>query len=298
MRFANRPWVVVLAGGSGERLLPMTAEKFGRPVPKQFCRLDGRESMLGITIARARGLTESARIVVAVLEAHRKWWEEELAGIDSENVIRQSRNRGTGYALYVALLHIQARDPDATVVVLPSDHMVDDEGVLRRTIREAVDAVRDDCRCAVLLGARARGADSSVGWIRPGPAEAGRVHAVLEFVEKPASPKIGMGLRGGWYVNTMILTAGLPTLLEIYEQVLPARWLMSWPDEEKSVDVRHRASPRVDLSGDLLPLVTERLRVLPLPDCGWTDVGTIERLNAWWADHPSALEEVHRWGGA
>ncbi len=298
MRHRRSPWVVVLAGGNGERLLPVTTARFGRPVPKQFCRLDGRESMLGITVARARGLTESGRITVAVLEEHREWWERELAGIDAENVIRQAQNRGTGYALQVALLHIQASDPHARVVVLPSDHMVDDEEVLQRTIREALDAVEEDSRYAVLLGARARSADSSFGWIRPGPARAGRVHVVLEFIEKPDSHTSGTYMRGGWFVNTMILTAGLRTLLGIYEQILPARWWTFWMDERRpSAGARRLPPPRVDLSGDLLPLATESLRVLPLPDCGWTDVGTIERLNAWWANHPRALEEIDRSSG-
>ncbi len=296
MGFGTAPWVVILAGGNGKRLLPVTTEKSGRPVPKQFCRLDGRVSMLGITVARARGLTDAERIAVAVLEQHRHWWEKELSGVNAGNVIRQTQDRGTGIALYVALRHIRRIDPDASVVVMPSDQMVDDEELLRAAIREALEA-SEDRRYGVLLGAGARRADSSVGWIRPGPAGPGRVRAVLDFIEKPDSAKSVTCLRAGWYVNTMILAGGLSALLGLYEEVLPARWWTLWTDEEgSSADARRPAPPRVDLSGDLLPLATERLRVLPLPDCGWTDVGTVERLKAWWTSHPGTLERVHRCG--
>lgn len=302
MRYGKRPWVVILAGGDGKRLQPVTTEESGRPVPKQFCRLDGRESMLGLTIARARNLTDPGRIVVSVLEQHRQWWKSELDGIDLDNVIRQARNRGTGFALHVALLQIRAIDPCASVVVMASDHMVDEEPVLLATIQEAVAATQENDGYVVLLGAAPHRPDPSLGWIRPGRAVEGRVCTVLGFMEKPDAATSGMCMRAGWYVNTMILAASVHALLDVYERVLPTWWLAFWRDEGLPyADVRRLAAlppapPRVDLSKDLLPQATECLRVLPLPECGWTDVGTIDRLKAWWASHPVALERVQRRG--
>src|SRR5678816_1697682 len=99
----REPWVIVLAGGSGERLRAVTTPATGESTPKQFCRLGGRTSMLGMTLARARRITATDRILVLVREEHRPWWQTEVGS--AEQVLVQSRNRGTGLALLRALLH-------------------------------------------------------------------------------------------------------------------------------------------------------------------------------------------------
>ncbi|HEX5032562.1 MAG TPA: sugar phosphate nucleotidyltransferase, partial [Candidatus Eisenbacteria bacterium] len=104
MNHSGNPWVIVLAGGSGERLRTVTTSPEGGTVPKQFCRLGGQDSMLDVTLARARRLTTANRIVVIVREDHRPWWENKLAGVWPNNVLVHSRNRGTAIALLHALL--------------------------------------------------------------------------------------------------------------------------------------------------------------------------------------------------
>ena len=99
MNHVGKAWVIVLAGGSGERLRTVTTSPTGRSIPKQFCRLNGRDSMLSTTITRSRGLTDDSHILVVVLDAHRSWWKQELAGVHSDNILVESRNRGTALAL-------------------------------------------------------------------------------------------------------------------------------------------------------------------------------------------------------
>lgn len=111
MNSAGSLWVAILAGGSGERLRTVTSSSGGRSVPKQFCRLAGRVSMLGMTLTRARGLTAVDRILVVVRDEHRPWWKTEIAELRPENVLVLSRNRGTALALLRALLHVHDRDP-------------------------------------------------------------------------------------------------------------------------------------------------------------------------------------------
>jgi len=302
MNHFGKPWVIILAGGSGERLRSVTTSASGRSVPKQFCRLNGRDSMLGITLARTRSLTAAHHILVMVLEEHRPWWERELTGIPPDSILVQARNRGTGLALLSALLHVRDRDPDACVIVLPSDHVVDNETILNNAIVEAVDAVKRSARHVVLIGAPSTVPDPSLGWIIPGRVTAGRTRAVAGFVEKPSLAAAAECVRRGALRNTLMLAAGTQALLRTYAQAMP-EWVAATKVDDDAVHGRmrgpldiHTDMPAMDLGRDILQRTARRLRVLPLPECGWADIGTLDRLEAWWAGHPAALDLVRRSG--
>jgi mannose-1-phosphate guanylyltransferase len=310
MNHSGNPWVIVLAGGSGERLRTVTTSPEGGTVPKQFCRLGGQDSMLDVTLARARRLTTANRIVVIVREDHRPWWENKLAGVWPNNVLVHSRNRGTAIALLHALLHVSANDADACLVVLPSDHIVDDEVIMMRTILEAVEDARHSPSNVILIGAPAGAPDPSLGWIMPGPESAGATRPVMEFVEKPDLAKAAECVRLGAFRNTLILAGDARALLRLYARAVPERVASSARNNTETFGtgngtfhVRTHALaaiypdlPSMDLSRDILQPSARWLRLLPLPDCGWTDIGTLERLGAWWRRHPAALNRVHRSG--
>jgi mannose-1-phosphate guanylyltransferase len=302
MTSAKEPWVIILAGGSGERLRSITATTDGRWVPKQFCRLGGRGSMLGTTLARGRGLTAAERIVVLVLDEHRRWWEAELADVLPDNIRVQQHNRGTGQALLDAVLHVDSNDPDSCVVVLPSDHVVDDEAILNAVLRDAVDESDRSGDHIVLIGAASTVPDPSLGWIIPGRTSTGHARAVTAFVEKPSLAAAGECVRRGALRNTLMLAAGTRALLRAYALAWPD-WSVAATAEGDALPamtwrqtVAHGDLPAVDLSRDILQRVSRWLRVLPLPECGWSDVGTLERLEAWWAHHPTVREQVRRSG--
>lgn len=310
MNQKGRPWVVVLAGGSGERLRTVTASPAGGSVPKQFCRLGGRDSMLGITLARARTLTTDDRIVVIVREEHRSWWEGELAGIPSKNVLVHSRNRGTAIALLDGLLHAWDGREEAPFVVLPSDHVVDDESLMTSSVREAVDEARHSSTHAVLVGAPAETPDSSLGWIMPGPADGGRCRDVMAFIEKPGFAQAAECVRLGALRNTLIFACAPGALLKLYTRptgrvawAIGGRIEIQDARDEEAVLAKVqmlRAAfpdlPDMDLGRHLLQPSAPWLRVLPLPECGWTDIGTIERLETWWKEHPAAWNRVRQRG--
>ena len=299
MKRAGRPWVIVLAGGSGERLRSVTTSTSGQSVPKQFCRLNGQVSMLSVTLTRARRVTPANRIVVLVLEGHRCWWERELGGIPRDNILVQSSNRGTAIGLLRALLHINDRDPGARVVLLPCDHAVDDEKILAETIRDGLDEVERFTGKVILLGAAATTPDASLGWIMPGSGT-GPTRAVSGFVEKPSLEEAVRCVRQGALCNTLILAASMRALLKMYTAAMP-EWVEGV--EDGTTRMRERASagacpdgPVMDFSRHVLQPSVPSLRVLPLPECGWTDMGTVERLEAWWRRNPDAWEQVRRSG--
>ncbi|MGH2570622.1 MAG: sugar phosphate nucleotidyltransferase, partial [bacterium] len=213
-------WAVVLAAGDGRRLESWTRRTIGEAVPKQFCALPGSKSLLRLALERAGRLVPPERIVVVVAAKHDRWWREELAEVPLANIVVQPRNRGTGAGILLALLHVSARDPDATVVCLPSDHHVERESILERALRRSERSVAASPENVVLLGFRADEPDPEYGWIVPGEHD-GTTWAVERFHEKPDLFTAERLVAAGALVNAFLFVARAPALLALFETAVP-----------------------------------------------------------------------------
>jgi len=286
MNDRTKLWSIVLAGGEGARLRPLMTEAYGVDVPKQYCAFNGDEPLVRVALRRALRLTSRERVVTVVSAKHRLWWEPQLADLPSDNIVVQPCNRGTACGILLPLVRILLQEPQAIVVVLPSDHFVEDEAVLTRTLRKAVRVVRHAADSIVLLGIRPDGPDCEYGWIEPTLKTLGGLHWVLSFVEKPV-PAVAEQLRNrGGLWNSFVLVARGMTLLSAFSRAFPelverfGAVLVSGSasSAEDRLERLYSNLPSLDLSRDLLQSNHEQLRVLPVPPCGWTDLGTPERI--------------------
>jgi mannose-1-phosphate guanylyltransferase len=279
-------WGIVLAGGSGRRLHSLTADATGTVIPKQFCSVFEGPSLLTTTIRRMEAVVEPRRILVVVAAAHRRWWEPELANIPPENIVVQPCDRGTACGVLLPLTSILYRDPNARVVVAPSDHYVRDEQTLSASLLEAVEHVDERPNELVLLGMEPDRPDTEYGWITPSPDAEGSVRVVTSFVEKPDAHLAHELMLSGALWSSFTFVATGETLMDHFRRTLP--WLVdrfrsalefvSW-DRPHHVLLRlYDQLPTVDFSKRVLQLVNERLHVLAVPPCGWTDLGTPQRL--------------------
>lgn len=282
-------WALVLAGGEGKRLRSLTMTATGTAVPKQFCSLTGGRTLLEDAIERAKGVVPTRQVCCIVAQQHRDWWQDALADMSLQNVIVQPRGRGTGIGILYSLLHIAQRDPEAQLLLLPADHYVRHESVLRDVLRTAVHCVAQDPAAPILLGMRPDRADTELGYIVPGQPDESGSRAVQCFVEKPHSALAGDIVRAGGLWNGFIVAASVAALLNMfmprYASValemqfivgrllsgeLSAGWLAI-------VDLYQRL-PEIDFSRDLLEGQEQCLRVIEVPACGWSDLGTPGRL--------------------
>jgi mannose-1-phosphate guanylyltransferase len=168
MKKSSNNWVVVLAAGDGNRLCSVTTNGTGDAVPKQFCSLRGGPSLLLETLERAESVAARDCICVVVASQHRRWWGSMLSRTPSANVIVQPMNRGTANGIRLPLLHIEARDPDARIVILPSDHYVRDEPILVTALESALGRLDNEVEEIILLGIHPERADPDLGYIIPG----------------------------------------------------------------------------------------------------------------------------------
>jgi mannose-1-phosphate guanylyltransferase len=281
-------WSIVLAGGEGRRLRALTTLRSGVTVPKQFCSLAGGPSLLAETLRRAAGIGSRERTLVVVSEHHRRFWRDPLRHLPSENVIVQPEGRGTAPGIYLPLLSIVARDPDAEVAVLPSDHHVDDEVAVRGAFDAALDAAGRDAGAIVMLGITPDTPDTQYGWIVPRKtaAPAGPASRIELFVEKPPRDlACHLMARGGLW-SSFWLAARAPALLDAFRSAVPelVRALpadlpgASSADPAERLRMRYAQLAHTDFSRDVLEQVPERLRVVPVPPCGWSDLGTPDRI--------------------
>ncbi len=279
-------WALVLAAGEGTRLRSLTTTNEGFAVPKQFCSLRGGHSLLEETLSRAEAVATRSHVVTVVAAEHQRWWEAPLSTLPAGNVIVQPQNKGTATGLLLPLLHILCRDPNATVAVLPSDHLVCDESVLIHTLRQATQLARVDDRWVHLLGAEPVQEDAELGYIVPEKAGA-TASAVHRFVEKPAARVARELARTGALLNMFIMVATARAFLRLYarQHASLVTQLSKVVDQDRLCRPACPAAERVyptlrtlDFSRDILQGQESTLRVLKVPDCGWSDLGTPERV--------------------
>lgn len=281
---AGHNWALVLAGGEGSRLQSLTRMSSGIAVPKQFCSLGHSGSLLHDAVTRASLVTSSERTAVVVSEHHRRWWQGLALGIPARNVISQPGNRGTARGILLPLLRILQRDPEASLLVLPSDHYVSNELLLATSLREAMREVTRTPEGILLLGMVADEADPELGYIVAD--DTANVSAVRDFVEKPdvATARALIARGGVW--NSFIFAANGQGLLRRFEQTCPdlvaemRHIVTSVPASAQMLRLAelYARSPSIDFSRDILQRSTQSLRVLRVPPCGWSDLGTPRRV--------------------
>ena len=279
-------WALVLAAGEGRRLRRLTTTGNGTAVPKQFCALAGGRSLLQDAIARAARLAPPERICAIVAAQHRRWWSGQLQALPPANIVVQPQNRGTAHGILLPLLVILERDPRARIVLLPSDHHVRDEARLALSLGMAASPPADRARI-VLLGLAPRTADPQLGYIVPGAA-CGRAHQGVErFVEKPDPDAAAALVAGGALWNAFIIAADAAALLELFERHCPGivaamrrivRGGAGRVEFVEALAVLYEQLPTLDFSQSILQRQERSLRVLSVPECGWSDLGTPDRV--------------------
>jgi mannose-1-phosphate guanylyltransferase len=281
---SGRLWAIILAAGDGGRVATLTTDAAGSVVPKQYWSFGGETTMLRWAVDRARGIVAPERVVVVVAERHRPFWSVELADLPPENVVVQPHNRGTAAGLLLPLSHVLLHlDAEACVMILPSDHFVAAEGVLRRTLRRAVRALPGRDGNPVLLGMGPRLFDPEYGWIVPSPLSPGPLHGVRGFVEKPKLEAARDLMDRGALVNAFMLVADAGALLRLYDETLPELSEMFRRHQreggaEGDLEELYARIPVADFSRDVLAHAPDGFSVLRVPECGWSDLGTPARI--------------------
>lgn len=212
--------VVVMAGGSGERLWPQSR----RRRPKPLLPVAGGETLIGATLARARRITDPGRVWL-VCTADNAAALRRASGLPRSRVLVEPRGRNTAMAVGYSAAHVARRHPEATLVVLPADHVIPDARAFAAAARRAARAA-DRAGALVTLGVTPTRAETGYGYIHVG-APAGAKHPGLRrvrgFAEKPSAARARRYLASGaWLWNAGIFAWRADAILAEIERHEPA----------------------------------------------------------------------------
>jgi mannose-1-phosphate guanylyltransferase len=273
-------WALVLAGGEGSRLQGLTRNVHGVVVPKQFCSLQGGPSLLQEALQRAATVAPMQRVCTVVAAQHRQWWTSMVGYLRGQNVIVQPHNRGTAHGILLPLLRIAEMDSEATVVLLPADHHLRNEEIMIESLREAAELARAQSDSIYLLGIEPEEPDAELGYILPASRSRNSPAAVLRFIEKPAQARARALIEQGALWNSFIMAASARALLNLFDGAFETARRAMQTLEGAQLDEAYQHLRAVDFSRDVLSGNESALRVLPVPQCGWSDLGTASRVES------------------
>jgi mannose-1-phosphate guanylyltransferase len=266
-------WVIVLSGGEGERLRPLVQSWLGCHRPKQYCAFTGGKTMLDHTLARAGRVAPSERVITVIGKGHRRFIEEDGAAGAAGKIVEQPSNLDTAPGIFLPALHILLQDPEATVLILPSDHYIASEDGFARCSTEALELAELRQDRIVLLGAVPDAPEEDYGWIEPeaGPTTGGRPSPVARFREKPGRREALSFFEKGYLWNTMIMAVKIRTLWELgrrclpdmMESLEPLRAALGAPVEAAALEAVYAGMRPANFSTGILERASRRATVLP-----------------------------------
>ncbi|PWK59105.1 mannose-1-phosphate guanylyltransferase/mannose-6-phosphate isomerase [Roseicyclus mahoneyensis] len=273
---------ILLCGGSGTRLWPLSRRSY----PKQFSPLIGDESLFQASVRRVSGVGFAKPVVVTGSD-FRFIVTQQMAemGVDPGAVLLEPAARNTAPAVLAALIHIAATDPQATVLISPSDHVVRDVPAFHAALATATEAAADGR--IVTFGIRPDRPETGYGYLElAGEVTSEAATPLQRFVEKPDRARAEAMLTQGRYLwNAGIFLARVDTLLAAFEThaadlVPPVRAAVDQATPDLGF-LRLAPGPwdqAADISIDYA--VMERapaLSVVPF-DGGWSDLGGWETV--------------------
>jgi len=280
----DHSYAVIMAGGGGTRLWPISRKER----PKQLLPLLAEETLFQSTVKRLEKLFPPGRILVVTVEEQARVMQGQVPEIPFENYLIEPAPRGTASVVGLAAGILKLRDPEAMMVILPSDHFIRNRDLFHYLLRAAFDVA--DKGYLVTLGITPAHPSTAYGYIQQGEALDGEfiypVYAVKRFTEKPDEETAQELLRSGdhswnsgmfiWRVEDILteIKKQMPALSEAVTSI-SASWDTPQRDEVLGKLWHNLKVETVDYG---IMENADLVAVLPAGGLGWSDVGSWDSL--------------------
>lgn len=267
---------LIMAGGKGTRFWPLSTED----KPKQFLKLIGDKTMIQMTVDRILPIIPIDRIYICTGERYVDLIKEQVPNLPIENIIIEPEGRNTAPCITLSSLVIKRKYKDATMVVLPSDHLIENEDRFRNIILEAEQYLNVNTKGIVTLGMSPTRPETGYGYIKYDNNTNIEVLKVDRFVEKPNKETAEKYLKEGnylwnggmflWKVNTILdeVKKYIPNIYEVLSEIEHVN------DEDLQRLINNQYSKTDEISIDYAVLEKSNDIYVIKSDIGWDDIGT------------------------
>ncbi|HUT28749.1 MAG TPA: sugar phosphate nucleotidyltransferase [Sedimentisphaerales bacterium] len=279
-------YAVIMAGGTGKRLWPLSREKR----PKQVLKLIDGQTLLRRCFERLLPIFDRRNIIVLTNAGYADIIRENLPEAPFDNVIAEPAVRDTAGAIGLAASVLTKYDPGATMAVLTADQMIEPPEVLQQALKDALRYVNDNPQDMVTFGIQPTYPSTQLGYIR---CVGGRQHAgctneirvVEAFKEKPDEQTAREYVAGGNYLwNSGMFVWKAKTILARLEELLPdsreplQRIQRGWdgPNQKQILQDWFVKLPKISIDYAVMEKA-ERVFAICL-DCRWLDMGSFAAL--------------------
>jgi mannose-1-phosphate guanylyltransferase len=285
---------VIMAGGGGTRFWPRSRQK----KPKQFLTLGGDRSLLQQTVERIEAFAPPENTWIITAAQHAGETARQLPALPAQQIIGEPCGRDTAACIGLGAALIAKQDPDATMLVLPADHVIEPPQEFRRAAHAAEQLVKDHPNALVTCGIQPTFPATGYGYIHRGDAIPSRqglsMYRVKEFREKPDAETAERFLQSGeYYWNSGIFCWRAATILQALQQNQPAiaaaaqRIAAAWttPQQEQVFRAEYERLGKISIDYAVMEKAKE-VYVVVAP-FQWDDVGSwlaLERMRPQDAD--------------
>lgn len=279
-------YAVIMAGGTGKRLWPLSRQKR----PKQVLKLLDGHTLLGQCFERLRPVFDIRNIIVLTNVGYADLVRENLPDVPFNNVIAEPTVRDTVGAIGLAATILVKYDPEATMAVVTADQVLDPPEVLRDALQDALEFISSNPDALITFGVKPTLPSTQLGYIkcadpREYPSCKNVVYAVEAFKEKPDLTTAKGYLESGQYFwNSGMFVWKARTILSNLERFLPdaaeplGRIGAAWdtPDQEKVLQEYFVKLPKISIDYAVMEKA-EKVHAIQL-DCRWLDMGSFAAL--------------------
>ena len=277
---------VIMAGGTGKRLWPLSRQKR----PKQVLKLLDGQTLLGRCFERLRPVFDSRNIIVLTNIGYADVVREDLPGLPFGNVIAEPMVRDTAGAIGLAATVLAKYNPEATMAVVTADQLLEPAEALQDALRDAFEFVARNPEALVTFGIRPTFPSTQLGYVKCADPSAcptckNAVYAVEAFKEKPDLETARQYLENGQYFwNSGMFVWKARTILKNLETFVPEtaeplrRIAGAWdtPDQDAVLTEWFARLPKISIDYAVMEKAAE-VHAIQL-DCRWLDMGSFAAL--------------------
>ncbi|MFL5728382.1 MAG: mannose-1-phosphate guanylyltransferase [Cytophagaceae bacterium] len=274
-------YVVIMAGGIGSRFWPFSRVRH----PKQFHDVLGNgKTMIQQTVDRFEGVCPHENIFIVTNKDYVGLVKDQIPFLSEDQILAEPIGRNTAPCVAYASYKIRQKNPDACIVVAPSDHVIMQEDQFRQQTLLALEEARKE-NILITMGIKPSRPDTGYGYIQYHEDSSKKIHKVKTFTEKPVLELAQKFIESGDFVwNAGIFIFSVKSIISAFEEFLPEfaeifeeNKAMLWTAEENNFILRAYSHCK-NISIDYGIMEKASNVYVLLSDFGWSDLGTWKSL--------------------